>query len=49
MRVVVIAKKPFTTYTYENVVSITVSGSNYIINDGTTHTYAMSSYKIAIM
>lgn len=49
MRVVVIGKNPFTTYTYNNVVSITISGTNYVINDGTTHTYAMNSYKITIL
>lgn len=49
MRVVVIGKQPFTTYTYTNVVSITISGTNYVINDGTTHTYAMNSYKIQIV
>ena len=49
MRVVVIAKNPFATYTYTNVVSITISGENYVINDGSTHTYPMNSYKIQIV
>ena len=49
MRVVVMAKNPFTVYTYSNVVSITISGNNFVINDGTSHSYSMSAYKIAIM
>lgn len=49
MRVVVISHSPFSCVTYNNVVSITVSGDNYIINDGTSHTYNKNSYRIAIM
>lgn len=49
MRVVVISKIPFNTVTLDNVVSITVVGTNYVINNGTNHTYAIANYKIAIV
>lgn len=49
MRVVVISKTPFNVVTFNNVMSITISGANYVINDGTTHTYAIANYKIAIV
>ena len=49
MRVVVISKNPFNVVTYNHVTSITISGSNYVINDGTAHSYAIASYRIAIV
>lgn len=49
MKVVVISKTPFNVVTYSNVTSITVSGNNYVINNGTAHTYAIADYKIAIV
>lgn len=49
MRVVVISKSPFNVTTFNNVTSITISGSNYVINDGSTHTYAIANYRIAIV
>lgn len=49
MRVVVISKTPFNVVTFNNVTSISISGTNYVINDGTTHTYAIANYKIAIV
>lgn len=49
MRVVVISKVPFNTITFTNVVSITVSGSNYVINDGTNHTYSIENNRLMIL
>lgn len=49
MRVVVISKTPFNVVTFNNVTSISISGTNYVINDGTAHTYAIANYKIAIV
>lgn len=49
MRVVVISKTPFNVVTYNNVTSISISGTNYVINDGTAHTYPIAQYKIAIV
>lgn len=49
MKVVVISKTPFNVVTYTNVTSITISGTNYVINDGSAHTYAIANYKIAIV
>ena len=49
MRVVVISKSPFNVTTLNNVTSITISGTNYVINDGTAHTYAIADYRIAIV
>ena len=49
MRVVVISKTPFNVVTFNNVTSISVSGNNYVINDGTAHTYPIANYKIAIV
>lgn len=49
MKVVVISKTPFNVVTYNNVTSITISGNNYVINDGSNHTYAIADYKIAIV
>lgn len=48
MRVVVVNKALFTVTTYTGVVSITISGANVIINDGTNHTYVYDSVKIMI-
>lgn len=48
MTVVIVNKKPFSTVTYKNVVSITVSGANVIINDGSVHTYPIDDVKIMI-
>lgn len=49
MKVVVISKNSFNVVTYNNVVSITKSGTNYVINDGTYHTYEIADYKVAIV
>lgn len=49
MRVIVISKTPFNVITYNNVVSISISGTNYVINDGSSHTYAIADYRIAIV
>lgn len=49
MRVVVISKTPFNVVTLTNVVSITISGTNYVINNGTAYTYPIADYKIAIV
>lgn len=49
MRVIVISKNPFNVVTFNNVTSITISGTNYVINDGTAHSYAIANYKIAIV
>ena len=48
MKVVVVNKQPFTVTTYTGVVSITISGANVIINNGTNHTYVYDSVKIMI-
>lgn len=49
MTVVVVNKKPFSTVTYKNVVSITVSGTNVVINDGGVHSYPIDDVKIMIV
>lgn len=49
MKVVIISKIPFNTTTLSNVVSITVVGTNYVINDGTNHTYSIANNKLMIL
>lgn len=49
MRVVVISKTPFNVLTYNNVTSISISGTNYVINNGTVYQYPIADYKIAIV
>lgn len=48
MRVVVVDKNLFTVTTYTGVVSITISGTNVIINNGSNHTYVYDKVKIMI-
>ena len=50
MRVVVISKTPFNVVTYNNVTSISISGTNYVINDGSSvYNYPIANYKVAIV
>ena len=49
MKVVVVNKDLFTVTTYTGVVSITVSGANVIINNGTSYTYVYDKVKLMII
>ena len=48
MRVVVVDKNLFTVTTYTGVVSITMNGTNIIINNGSNHTYVYDNIKIML-
>lgn len=50
MKVVIVIKVPFNTITLYDVVSITKSGENIVINDGVNnHTYKFNDVKVMIV
>lgn len=49
MKVVVVNKVPFSSQTFDNVVSITYSNGNVVINNGSDHTFRFDSVKIMIV
>lgn len=49
MKVVVVNKVPFSSQTFDNVVSITYSNGNVVINNGTNHTFRFDDVKIMIV